>query len=242
MPTRAAQTFRSRCSPNASTSIVAEADAEINIDDDGSVHIYSNNGESLKRSRHDHIFQQLKKSVVSRKMHGLRYCWAYALRDGVSPLKAPGKGQRCRAFLSYVLRLQSRYLIWLDVHTEYVYRDWNSANKSGVPPGRACRPLSKGSPKSISNTQEAPHCENRREAMLSPIWNVAMTHRSIRLPDLPAVSDVRRYSLGAVSITCSAPPCDRNSSSGQLNKDLRIFRKSKSNRASSRITDTARRR
>ena len=67
---------------------MAEADAEINIDDDGSVHIYSNNGESLKRSRHDHIFQQLKKSVVSRNnfqfRHGLRYCWAYALRDGVS--------------------------------------------------------------------------------------------------------------------------------------------------------------
>jgi hypothetical protein len=74
--------------PNASTSIVAEADAEINIDDDGSVHIYSNNGESLKRSRHDHIFQQLKKSVVLGKQfqfrHGLRCCWVYALRHGVS--------------------------------------------------------------------------------------------------------------------------------------------------------------
>jgi hypothetical protein len=43
---------------------VAETDGEINIDDNGSVHIYSNNGESLKRSRHDHIFQQLRKSVV----------------------------------------------------------------------------------------------------------------------------------------------------------------------------------
>jgi polyribonucleotide nucleotidyltransferase len=31
--------------------IVAETGAEINIDDDGSVHIYSNNGESLKRAK-----------------------------------------------------------------------------------------------------------------------------------------------------------------------------------------------
>jgi hypothetical protein len=28
---------------------------------------------------------------------------------------------------------------------------------------------------------------------LSAIWNVAITHRSICLPDLPAVSHVRRY-------------------------------------------------
>jgi polyribonucleotide nucleotidyltransferase len=32
-------------------SIVAETGAEINIDDDGSVHIYSSNGESLKRAK-----------------------------------------------------------------------------------------------------------------------------------------------------------------------------------------------
>ena len=31
--------------------IVAETGAEINIEDDGSVHIYSNNGESLKRAK-----------------------------------------------------------------------------------------------------------------------------------------------------------------------------------------------
>ena len=79
--------------------------------------------------------------------------------------------------------------------------------------------------------------------MLSAIWKLEMTHRSICLPDLPAVSHVRRYSLGAVSITCSAPPCDRNSSSDQLNKDLRIFRKSKSNRSLHLgLPDTARRR
>jgi DTW domain-containing protein YfiP len=31
--------------------------------------------------------------------------------------------------------------------------------------------------------------------MLSAIWKLAMTHRSIYLPDLPAVSHVRRYAL-----------------------------------------------
>ena len=31
--------------------------------------------------------------------------------------------------------------------------------------------------------------------MLSAIWKLEMTHRSIRLPDFPAFSQVRRYSL-----------------------------------------------
>ena len=31
--------------------------------------------------------------------------------------------------------------------------------------------------------------------ILSAIWKLAMTHRSICLPDFPAVSHVRRYSL-----------------------------------------------
>ena len=31
--------------------------------------------------------------------------------------------------------------------------------------------------------------------MLSAIWNLEMTHRSICLPDFPAVSQARRYAL-----------------------------------------------
>lgn len=43
--------------------IVAETGAEINIEDDGSVHIYSNNGESLKRAKD--IIQGMTKEVMT---------------------------------------------------------------------------------------------------------------------------------------------------------------------------------
>ena len=40
------------------------------------------------------------------------------------------------------------------------------------------------------------HCrKSPLKPMLSATWKLAMTHRSIRLPDFPAVSHVRRYSF-----------------------------------------------
>jgi polyribonucleotide nucleotidyltransferase len=49
--------------------IVAETGAEINIEDDGAVHIYSNNGESLKRAK-DIIAGMTKEIEVGEMYHG----------------------------------------------------------------------------------------------------------------------------------------------------------------------------
>lgn len=49
--------------------IVAETGAEINIDDDGSVHIYSNNGESLQRAK-EIITGMTKEIEVGETYHG----------------------------------------------------------------------------------------------------------------------------------------------------------------------------
>jgi polyribonucleotide nucleotidyltransferase len=49
--------------------IVAETGAEINIEDDGSVHIYSNNGESLKRAK-DIIAGMTKEIEIGDMYHG----------------------------------------------------------------------------------------------------------------------------------------------------------------------------
>ncbi len=49
--------------------IVAETGAEINIEDDGSVHIYSNNGESLKRAK-EIILGMTKEITVGEVYHG----------------------------------------------------------------------------------------------------------------------------------------------------------------------------
>ena len=85
---------------------MAEADAEINIDNDGSVHIYSNNGESLKRPPRSHlpateeigcIAEQFPIQARSLLLLGLRPAgWCF-------PLKAP----RERATMPSVLLASS---------------------------------------------------------------------------------------------------------------------------------------
>jgi polyribonucleotide nucleotidyltransferase len=50
-------------------SIVAETGAEINIDDDGSVHIYSANGDSLRRAK-EIISGMVKEIEVGETYHG----------------------------------------------------------------------------------------------------------------------------------------------------------------------------
>ena len=131
---------------------MAEADAEINIDDDGSVHIYSNNGESLKRSRHDHIFQQLKKSVVSRNNSGTVFVTA-----GLTPfgMVFPIESARERATMPSVLLASS---VFSRVISRASMLTVNTSIAIGIPRTKAeCRRgvhldhLSKGSHKSISN-------------------------------------------------------------------------------------------
>jgi hypothetical protein len=51
-------------------------------------------------------------------------------------------------------------------------------------------------PPSISDPQKVlPFAKFTPKAHAFPIWNVEMIHRSICLPDFPAVSHVHRYSL-----------------------------------------------
>jgi hypothetical protein len=109
-------------------------------------------------------------------------------RDNSNPLPDPALFPFIRRHVTSLMFFSTSLASHLSQNTPIVELKYPLATF----PLTAAGPSSSQSP--IRNSSS--HCRNSRlKPMLSATRKLEMTHRSICLPDLPAVSHVRRYSL-----------------------------------------------